>query len=304
MFQRWYREPLLHFLLLGALLFLIFALLNKDNSNNNTQINISQQDINHLGMLWHKKRQRHPTQDELNGLIEQQIREEVLYREALKLGLEQKDSIVRRRLAQKVEFLFADIATLVEPTDKELTEYLATHPDQFVLPGRITFQQIYFNPDSRGNNTQKDANTLLNQLAQTSNDINVSTSGDRFMPGTHFQAQTQYDVTRIFGKPFSSQLFSLSVGKWQGPIKSGYGMHLILIEKQSANQLPELAQIKDKVLSKFIAEQRRKANSDFYQSLRQRYEINIDNNQKNNTVNLNAQNSNKTISKSQATLSQ
>ncbi len=164
MLKKWLREPLLHFLLIGAALFVLYGLQNDEAVGDDRRIVFTDADINRLVALWEKRWQRLPTQLELEGLIESQIREEVLYREALAMGLDQQDTVVRRRLAQKLEFITADLAAQAEPGDAELADFLAAHSDQFEVPGRISFVQVYLNADKRGEQVEQDAIILLDEL--------------------------------------------------------------------------------------------------------------------------------------------
>jgi len=287
--KKWLREPLLHFLLIGGALFLLYGLQNQGTINTNDRIVISKADIDRLNTLWQKKRLRPATQVELDGLIEQQIREEVMYREALAMGMDQNDAIVRRRLAQKVEFISADLAAQVEPTDEELTEYLAAHSDQFEVPARMSFVQVYFNIDRRGEQAEKDALRLLHDLKQNaskadSTQVDIEAAGDPFMMGLQHENITEYGVSRLFGKDFASKLFTLPSGSWQGPVSSGYGLHLVRIKNKTIAQQVELDTVREKVRSEWLAQQRRTIDADFYKSLRQRYEIVIDDVISNNIV--------------------
>ncbi len=275
-FQKIKREPLIHFLLIGAALFLFYYFQNDGSSNINNRIVISEANIDRLITLWTKKSLRPPTQKELNGLIEQQIREEVMYREALAMGLDQNDGIVHRRLAQKVEFIFADIAAQSEPSETDLINYLETNSDKFEVPSHISFEQVYFNTDKRGEQIENDIQQLLNRLTQVNSKVDINSAGDSFMLGPHHQQLTEDGVARIFGKDFATKIFSLSVGNWQGPIASGYGLHLIKINTKTASQKPKLATVRDKVRSEWLAQHNRTMNEKFYNSLRQRYEIVID----------------------------
>lgn len=269
------REPLLHFLLIGGVLFAAYNLQNKGLVENN-RIVISEAETDRLIALWEKKRLRLPTQDELQGLIEQQIREEVMYREALAMGLDQNDSIVRRRLAQKVEFISADLAALAEPTETELSNYLSAHSEQFSFPARIDFVQIFINPDKHEANVQEYINNLLNELSQAGENSDITTLGDSLMLDQQYKQATEHDISRLFGKEFTSKLFTLPVGGWQGPIQSGYGLHLVRIGNKTENQLPELNAVREKVHAEWQAQQRRDMDKAFYESLRQRYEIVIE----------------------------
>ena len=269
------REPLLHFLLIGAALFLLYNMQNEDRVDN-SRIVISKAQINHLVTLWEKKRQRLPTQTELESMIQQQVREEVMVREALAMGLDKNDNIIRRRLAQKIEFITSDLAALAEPTEVELSNYLSTHSEQFSLPARIDFVQVFINPAKRGIGTDDYANSLLNELIQAGENSDITTLGDPLMLGQHHEQVTEHDISRLFGKEFASNLFTLPVGIWQGPIQSGYGLHLVRISHKTESQLPELNAVREKVLAEWQAQQRRDMDKAFYKSLRQRYEIVIE----------------------------
>jgi len=271
--KKWLREPLLHFLLIGALLFVVFGLKNDGISDQSKRIVFTQDDIHRLSLLWEKQRQRPPTQTELKGLIEQKIREQVMYREALAMGLDKDDSIVRRRLAQKIEFISSDLAAQIEPSESELAEYLASHSEQFEIPGRISFLQIYLSADKRGERVKDDATRLLTRLEKTATDTDISMLGDPFMLGQIYKQLTEAEVSRQFGKNFASKLFSLPAGRWQGPVRSAYSLHLLYIENKTASSLPELVTVRDNVRNEWIDQQRQTIDKAFYNSLRQRYEI-------------------------------
>jgi len=281
--KKWLREPLLHFLLIGGALFFIYGMQNEGFVDDNNRIVISESDIDRLIALWTKKQLRPPTQTELDGLIEQQIREEVMYREALAMGLDQNDSIVRRRLAQKVEFISTDLAAQVEPTDVELTEYLAEHTDKFEVPARMHFIQVYFNTDRRGEQAEKDALRLLADLKkadlkQTESKVNITqvdikAAGDPFMMGQQHEHISEHGVSRLFGKDFARKLFTLPTDTWQGPLLSGYGLHLVRIDSKTNAQQQALDDVREKVRAEWFAQQRRTIDENFYKSLRQRYEI-------------------------------
>lgn len=269
----WLKDPLLHFLLIGAGLFLLYGLQADDAAEEPNQIVFSETDIDRIINLWQRKWQRLPTQQELQGLIASQIREEVLYREALAMGLDKDDSVVRRRMAQKMEFISNDLASLAEPSDAQLKAYLDSHADKFAIPGRISFTQIYLNADQRGDRVRDDARTLLEKLSQSPADVDISMVGDAFMGGYSYDKLAEYGVARLFGSLFSQQLFKLPVGRWTGPVESGYGLHLIRIDSRTDSLAPSLDQVRDKVHGEWLAEQRRKANDSLYDELRKRYEI-------------------------------
>lgn len=272
----WLREPLLHFLLIGAVLFLLYGLQEDDVAEQPNRIVLTEEDIDRFMSLWERTWKRLPSQQELQGLIESQIREEVLYREALAMGLDKDDRVVRRRMAQKMAFISDDLVSLAEPDDAQLKAYLDNHTERFAIPGRITFSHIYLNADKRGELVQDDAEKLLSELAHSATEIDIAMVGDPFMGGQSHDNLTEYAVMQLFGKAFAQQLIQLPVGKWSGPVESGYGMHLVNIDSRTDSRSPSLEQVRDKVRNEWQVEQRRKANDAIYNELRKRYDIVIE----------------------------
>ena len=273
---RWLKDPLFHFLLIGAGIFMLYGWQADDDVTRPDQIVFSEEHIDRLINLWERKWQRLPTQQELKGLIEQQVREEVFYREALAMGLDKDDLVVRRRMSQKMEFISNDLASMAEPDDTQLQTYLDQHSEKFAIPGRISYSQVYLNSSDRGEQVYSDAKALLAELSQSTVDIDVSMAGDSFMGGYHFTDETDFGVGRIFGKAFAQRLFELPVGEWTGPVESGYGLHLVRVDSRTDSQAPSLEQVRDKVRVELLAEQQRKTNDLLYAELRKRYEITIE----------------------------
>jgi hypothetical protein len=271
--KRWLQEPLLHFVLIGAALFALFYQVADPESVADNRIVISEADIDRLITLYERKLQRLPTPQELNGLVEAQVREEVLYREALAMGLDQDDTIVRRRMAQKVEFMFNDLVDAADPTDEELEQFLRDHSDKFMESARTSFTHIYLNADKRDQTAEADAQQLLETLNSNQGVINPAATGDNFMFGYTFENQSDHQVSRIFGNDFTQSLANLKANTWQGPVVSGYGLHLVYITERKQAWLPPLSDIRDTVLFELLAERRKSANMQFYETLRERYDI-------------------------------
>lgn len=274
--KNWLREPLLHFLLIGAAIFAFYGLQNDEAVDDDRRIVIGEGDIDRLITLWERKWRRLPTPAELEGLIEAQVREEVLYREALAMGLDQNDTIVRRRLAQKVEFIATDIAAQAEPDEADLVAYLEKHADKFQIPGLISFTQAYLNTDRRGDRAEADARQLLADLRQAGSTVDVLTVGDPFMFGEQHEELTRHGVARLFGDQFATAIFSLPVGDWQGPVASGYGLHLVRVGSRTDARQPGLDEVRERVRDEWLAEQRRQMDEAFYTELRKRYDIVIE----------------------------
>jgi hypothetical protein len=162
MLKSFLREPLVHFLLLGALLFALNAWLRPAAAPaGNVEIVVSEARVRNLAQNFRRTWQRPPTRQELEGLVESHVREEVFYREALALGLDRDDAIIRRRLQQKMEFVSEEASALARPSDAELQQYLETHPGDFVVEPRVTFAHVYLDPARRAAKLQADARRLL-----------------------------------------------------------------------------------------------------------------------------------------------
>jgi hypothetical protein len=233
---------------MGAAIFALFYQVADPESVTENRIVVSEADIDRMITLFERKLQRLPTQQELNGLVEADIREQILYREALAMGLDEDDTIVRRRMAQKVEFMFNDLIDAADPTDAELQQFLDANPDKFREPARTSFVHVYLNADKHGDDIETDARQLLAALKTADNGLEPANTGEPFMFGYTFENQSEHQVERMFGQDFAESLATLTPGSWQGPIASGYGLHLVYIHDRTESWLPSLDDIRDSVL--------------------------------------------------------
>ena len=270
------REPLLHFLVIGAGLFFLFSQINNPQVETDHRITITQANLDRLATTWLKRMGRPPSAQEREQQLEHYIREQVLYREAMAMGLDQNDVIVRRRLAQKMEYLFNDLSFIPEPTETELVTFLSEHASKFTLPATITFSQIFLDPGERDQEINNDAEQLLEQLKETTSEVDTINLGDRSLLPYEFTKERENEITSMFGAAFTNQAFALPVNSWQGPITSEYGVHLIYINSYTEARLPPLAEIRERVASEWRSTKQHEANEIFYQSLYQRYEIILD----------------------------
>jgi peptidyl-prolyl cis-trans isomerase C len=271
------REPLVHFLTVGALLFVLYTVARRTDEPTSDTITVSAAQVAVLQEQWHQQWQRPPTPQELQWLIDQHIREEVLHREAKALALDRDDTIVRRRLAQKMEFLVADVATLTEPSAEELQTFFAAQSARYREPAKVSFTHVYFNPDARRGQLQQDAEHILQSLRTEKHPPQRAPErGDRFMLHADYRQQTQVEVAREFGQAFADRLFTSPSGEWLGPLESGYGLHLVRIEERIEPILPTFAAIHTRVRDDFVTHKRREANEAAYRRLRDRYTITID----------------------------
>ena len=275
--MRLIREPLLHFILIGGVLFAADAALREDAAPSDQVIRITEAEIDRLQVQWTRQYQRPPTPAEMQGLVDARVREEVLYREALAMGLDQDDSILRRRLAQKLEFLIEDLAAAREPSEAELSAFFEERQAAYRLPARVSFSHVFFNPDRRGRGAERDASLVLAGLRSEDLPAVAADQGDHFMVGEFHSEQSSQDVGAIFGPEFAQALFEIEPGGWRGPIASAYGWHLVRIEARSPSRLPTLAQVADQVRHDWSYEQRRLANEAVFERLLARYELAIEN---------------------------
>jgi hypothetical protein len=266
------NEPLLHFLLIGAVLFAVFGLRQNENSEVANRILVSAGQIDQLSAQFERTRLRPPTETESAGLIEGFIRNEVYYREARAMGLDQDDPIVRQRMRLKLEYLLEDLATEAIPDDAQLTEFMQRHPDRFREEPRLSFTQVYLNPDNR-HDLEADA---VSVLARLNNGAPSQAEGDRTLVGAEYKLATQFEIGRVFGKDFARQIVALEPGNWTGPLISGYGSHLVRISAKQAGRYPELSQIRKQVEQEYLIEQRRELKNTTYRRLREDYEIVIE----------------------------
>ena len=204
------------------------------------------------------------------------MREEVYYREALSLGLDKDDTIIRRRLQQKMEFVSDDIAAQAQPTDAQLNAFLQAHSDTFRLEPQLTFRQVYLDPEKHGAHLARDAAQLLAQLTKADGDAGFVAVGDPFMLGSHFTALPASEIARQFGHEFAAKLGGLQPGHWQGPIESAFGVHLVLISESSEGRLPALADVRDPVRREWDEARRRDAKEKFYRELLKHYTVTIE----------------------------
>lgn len=274
--KRILKEPLLHFLLIGAALFAAYGLINRERQERPDEIVVTAGRVENLAEAFSRFQQRPPTADELKGLIDQYVREEIFSREAMKLGLDQDDSVIRRRLQQKMEFVATDMAAVMEPTETELAAWLGEHPDRFRLDPRMTFRSVYLNPDKHGDHLEADVAVLLTQLQQQDRPVEVATLGDASLSPQEMTDAPQTAIASQFGPEFAEKLAAMDVGQWTGPVRSGLGVHLVLVTARSEGRVPELKEVRDEVLREVANARRIEANRAFLEALLDRYKVTIE----------------------------
>jgi peptidyl-prolyl cis-trans isomerase C len=273
--KRLFREPLLHFLLLGVALFAVNTYFKGDSgSDTSKQIVLSLDQLKQLETYFEAQWRRPPTAQEFDAMVENRVQEEVLYREALALGLDKDDTIVRRRMAQKMRFLAEDVAAAHEPSHEELATWFDAHKETFALPSRIAFREVYFSPDRRGANAHDDAVKALAKLRDQPIDTPLGSKlGDPFMLQDYYSDRTSEQLGKDFGPPFATALFKLPQGSWQGPIESGFGWHLIFVEWITPGRIPALEEVEPDVKTAWLADQKQRAWQKAYDAMRAKYTV-------------------------------
>jgi len=264
------RQPLLHFFVLGALLFVLFDVINVDSGEAPGEIVVDANRVAALVARFERTWQRPPTQAELDGLIDSYVREEILYREALALGLDQDDPVVRQRMAQKIEFMFDGELPL--PDEAELVEWLEAHADQYRASPKYAFEQVFFNPERHGDRLKE---TVQSALAALDAGDGTVTGDSTLLPG-RLELSGALTIERLFGPDFVIGLEDLRVGTWAGPVRSAYGLHLVRIAEHEPGYLPPLDEVRAAVERDWLQAKSEQAKQAFYQVLRDRYDVRID----------------------------
>jgi hypothetical protein len=275
--RRILEDPLARFLLLGGGVFLVYAFVARQGGEREPgAIVVTKGQVEHLVAGFAKTRQRPPTDTELSGLIDDWVREEIATREAVALGLDEGDTVIRRRLRQKLEFVSEDIAAQVEPTDTELRAYLEAHPERFRVEPRFSFSQVYLDPTKHGTNLARDAARVLARLRQDGDGADLAALGDSLLMESTFSSTPASEISKQFGEEFVVALETLAPGHWHGPVESGYGVHLIRVAERTDPAAPALADVRDDVRREWENARRLEGNERFYQELRKRYSITVE----------------------------
>jgi hypothetical protein len=267
-----WREPLVHFLMIGAGLFLLFGLTRDPDTNAVSRIVVSPGRIEQLAANFERTWMRPPTEAEVTGLISEFVRDEVYYREALALGLDKDDPLIRRRMRQKLEFALEDLSAEEAPSDEVLLDFLQQHQDRFTIKARVAFEQLYLNPDNH-QNLKADAESILASLRAEAAPEGL---GDPIMIGQKFALATQSEISRQFGGAFALEVFALNSEDWSGPLYSGLGVHLVRVTARQEGRLLTLAEIRDRIEREWQAQRRKEFKDKAYQKLLEGYEVVIE----------------------------
>lgn len=273
-----FREPLVQFFFIGLLIYLLYGVFAEPAAEETDKtIVVSAGEIEWMNVSWQKRWNRPPTAEELDGLVQQYIKETVLYREALTMGLNQHDTVIRRRLAQKLEFLARDLVAMTPPAEEELQTYFNEHQSIYQEPARFTFTQVFIDPDKRGDATLADAEKIKATLIPQGDAIeNAGALGDGLMLQSYYPENDKAAIQSQFGSGFADSVTELSPGQWHGPVLSGYGVHLVYVHSIIEPPAPVFTELRERVTRDWETARGIELNQKFYANLRDQYTIIIE----------------------------
>ncbi|MGH8242529.1 MAG: peptidyl-prolyl cis-trans isomerase [Steroidobacteraceae bacterium] len=263
------REPLLHFFGLGVLLFAVYGWLQGGVFSSPNEIVVSSGQVANLRQQFERVWQRPPSAQELQGLIDNWVREEIFYREGVAMGLDRDDPVVRRRIQQKLEFIM-DSASPAAPTDAELQSWLEQHANRYRAEPRYALRQVYFDPQKHGERLDDDLAAARRAL-----EAGHAVAGDPTMLPAEAQGDL-HEIARSFGSEFAMALAELPTSSWQGPVASGFGLHLVQLTASEPGRQPTLAEVREAVERDFLHARTEEAKSAYYERLREGYTVRIE----------------------------
>ena len=266
------REPLVHFLLIGLGLFLLYGRVATEGSDSRT-IEITGARVDEMARQFQAVWSRPPTVSEMQGLIDTYIHDEVLYREGLAMGLDADDPVIKRRVRQKVDVISEEIGNQQAPTDAELNDYLANNSDDFRRAPILSFEQVFFSGDAPADVVERQSREALARLNEGAAPASV---GQATMLPSSVRSMPADLVARDFGEEFTKRLESLPLNVWHGPIASGMGAHLVRITGRKPSELPPLAAIRPQVQREWENQRRERNRAEAYQAMLKNYRVVID----------------------------
>ncbi len=274
-------EPLVHFLVAGALVLFVnhFWISQFRQENRTREVVVSIDDQNRLAEIWRMQWGQSPSASEMEGLLASEVREQILYREAIALGLDKGDVIIRRRLVQKYNFLNENIANYIEPSQDELRSYFEQSAEDYRVPSKFTFSHIYFSPDTNSDPYARARAELAWLQAQDPIPVRAPEHGDEFPLQIDWSAAGLDQLQREFGKLFTDALSQSDLHNWQGPILSGLGVHLVYITARENSRKPDFGEVRDDVLRDFMYERSQLATERAYEDILTKYAVRIEGDQ-------------------------
>jgi hypothetical protein len=282
--RRLLQEPLIHFLAIGAALFAFSQWSAGGSGQASKRIVLTSGQIEHMAAGFTKAWQRPPTESDLKGLIDDRVREEIAVRAAVEAGLDRDDTVIRRRLGQKLEFLTEDLAEMSAPMEQDLQAWFSEHADKFQNEARVAFRQVFVSRERRGAAAEADAVAILDKLKAQSPAAGIDGLGDPTMLPQDIELSPFSDVDKTFGTGFADRINALTPGAWAGPVSSTYGLHLVLVLDRAEGTKPDFLEVRAEVEREFTQARREQALSAMYERLLKNYTVVIDRAASGNTV--------------------
>lgn len=261
--RSFFREPLVRFLLIGLVL---FGVVSAGRSLHRPVVRIDEAELHQIVAYWEAQAQRPPTREELNAMLRERIDEELLAREAVRLGMDRDDLIIRRRLAQKMAFASEDLAPVPEPTEADLRAWYAAHPQDYLKPAAATFRHVFFSDDSPGAEGAARAALRSGQ---------PQGAGQPFALPLSYVGVDLRDIARDYGPEFSGEVEAAATGQWTGPVRSAYGWHLLRVESRKPGAQAPFEEVRTDVAEAWKADRRKAGNAEFIRDLRRRYRVEV-----------------------------
>lgn len=258
------RQPLLHFAVLGSLIFIWDAVRRPSLSSDNFNIVVTQTEIDRMSRLWTKTWGRNPTEKELQDLVQEHIKDEIYYREALKLGLDQNDVVIRRRLRQKMDFFSTDSP---EPNESDLRKYYENNLENYRQKPTYTIEQIYYKSGKE--------DRLNQDLAALNSGATTEGMGDQISLPKFLTETDQNQISKTYGLSFYNQVKDLPWNKWSGPISSGFGIHIVRIDKSAEERTMAFEEVSEKVQFDFLRDAEAQKIDTTYAEFREPYKVTI-----------------------------
>ena len=270
----WLKEPLFHFLLLGAGIFVLYGWIAGVDQFRSNDIKVTSAKQKNLALTFSRTWQRPPTQSELDDLIRDSIQEEIAYREGVAMQLDVDDIIIRRRLRQKLEIFAKDVVSQSPPTDEQLQDYLDQNSGDYLIQPLYTFRHVLFRVDDDAAQAMESAQSVLQSLRK--GEADAVEAGDASLLPASFSRARSAEVDATFGAGFAAQLEGLQSGEWHGPVRSGIGLHLVFVDERIDARAPALDEIRDDVTRDLQAANYNRGLALLYERLAEKYTITVD----------------------------
>jgi len=270
------REPLLHFLLIGTALFLLYQWTGERPDASSTEIVVTAGQIQHAVSGFEMTWGRPPSEIETDQIIDEIVRDEVYYREALTMGLDKNDDGIRARMRSKLEFLSQDVSAIEDPSDETLRAFMEAHPDDYPAEPQIAFRQVFLSLNGSAAEINARINRLREQLASGDAGVDAASLGDESELSFAYELTPMDEIKRKFGRQFAQTIAKLEPGQWSGIIESEQGLHFVNVSERKEGGLANLADVHELVKMAWLEERREEVQEQAYERMREKYTVRVE----------------------------